>query len=558
LPLVLTEGEFKALALHRLAWFAARDVAERPTFLAPGLQGAWNWRGVIGKDVDAEGHRVDVKGPIPDLDRIAWAQRSVMLIFDADAQTNLSVSEARRQLTKELETRGAIVSWFDFPKDNPPECKGIDDLLAAMGPEKVLERLMKAKPRSRRSCSSDAAASAVPTGWQAALLRTATGGIKPILANAITALNSAAEWHEVLAYDEFRQRAITQRAIPWSAGPLVWTDTDDLNLADWLQRQFIDVSPSVAGQAVQKVAHERRVHPVREYLTTLQWDGQPRLDTWLSRYLGAIPDENAEYLAAVGARFLISAVARVMRPGCKADCCLILEGAQGIRKSTALRTLAGQWFTDELADLSNKDSSMQVSGVWIVELAELDAMSRSEAGRVKAFLSRSLDRYRPPYGHRVTEVPRQCVFAGSVNHNDYLRDETGGRRFWPVVCGVIDIESLARDRDQMWAEALARYQVGEPWWLDTQELITQAAAEQAARYFGDAWWDKIQALVDSRDSVSIPEMLGGLGLTPDRQSQREANRVASCLTSIGWRRRRVGSRERRSWRYFPPTTRNNE
>jgi predicted P-loop ATPase len=352
---------------------------------------------------------------------------------------------------------------------------------------------------------------------------------------------------------------VTQQSTPWSRDHLVWSDVDDIQLANWLQHEGLDVKPDIAGKAVEVVARDRRLHPVRDYLNSLRWDGTGRLDGWLKGYLGAKPDDgNAEYLTAVGSRFLISAAARVMQPGCKADHCLILEGAQGIRKSTALRTLAGQWFTDELADLGNKDSSMQVSGVWIVELAELDAMNRSEAGRVKAFVSRSLDRYRLPYGHRVIEVPRQCVFAGSVNHNDYLRDETGGRRFWPVMCSVIDIESLARDRDQLWAEALTRYQVGEPWWLDTQELTAQAATEQAARYLGDTWWDKIQALVDSRDSVSIAEILGELGLTPDRQSQREANRVASCLTSIGWRRRRVGPREKRSWRYFPPTTRNNE
>jgi predicted P-loop ATPase len=133
---------------------------------------------------------------------------------------------------------------------------------------------------------------------------------------------------------------------------------------------------------------------------------------------------------------MISTVARIFEPGVKADCCLILEGEQGSGKSSALRTLAAPWFTDEIAELGSKDAALQSHGVWIIELAELDSMSRADVGRIKAFMSRSVDRFRPPYGKRLIESPRQCVFAGSVNHSDYLRDETGARRFWPVECGA--------------------------------------------------------------------------------------------------------------------------
>ena len=148
------------------------------------------------------------------------------------------------------------------------------------------------------------------------------------------------------------------------------------------------------------------------------------MDRWLSTYLGA---DDTEYSRAVGSRWLISAVARIFRPGAKADCCLILEGPQGIRKSTALRTVAGEYFTDELADLGSKDAAMQTRGVWIIELSELDNLSHAEVARIKAFMSRTTDRFRPPYGMRLVESPRQCVFAGTVNHGTYLRDETGGQ-----------------------------------------------------------------------------------------------------------------------------------
>jgi predicted P-loop ATPase len=559
MPVAITEGEFKTLALLRLSWFAVADTAEVPGFLPLGLQGVWNWRGTIGKTEDANGRRVDVKGPIFDLSRIRWDERSVTLIFDADTQTNPKVADARRRLTEELQSRGATLAWFDFPHGNPQDHKGIDDLLAAVGPEAVLERLMKARPRARRRIHSNSAAIVTATGWHAALLRNRNGDIKAILANVITALSSAPEWDGVLAFDDFSQHVLARCPTPWSSKPHVWSDNDDTRLAEWLQCHGIDVAPHVAAHAVQAIAQNVRVHPVREYLSSLKWDGRRRLNTWPRRYLGAKSDGgNAKYLAAVGRRFLISAVARVMKPGSKADHCLILEGAQGIRKSTALRTLAGAWFTDEVSDLGSKDAAMQASGVWICELAELDAMSRPEAGRVKAFLSRSVDRFRPPYGHRVVEVPRQCVFAGSVNHTEYLRDETGGRRFWPIICGVIDIEGLARDRNQLWAEAVVRFQSGEPWWLDKHDLIAQATTEQDARYHADVWLEKIQKLVEFRSDVSVAEVLTDLLVPTERQTQTDANRVARCLKTLGWIRRRPGSRTSRSWRYFPPTNDNTQ
>ena len=197
-----------------------------------------------------------------------------------------------------------------------------------------------------------------------------------------------------------------------------WTDHEDRLGAEWLQKQGILVSAEVAGQAVQTAARDHSIHPVKAHLQALKWDGVQRLDTWLSAYLGA---ECTEYARAVGSRWLISAVARIFRPGAKADCCLILEGPQGIRKSTALRTLAGEFFTDELADLGSKDAAMQTRGVWIIELSELDSLSNSDVARIKAFMSRTTDRFRPPYGMRLVESPRQCVFAGTVNQSVYLK-----------------------------------------------------------------------------------------------------------------------------------------
>ena len=301
------------------------------------------------------------------------------------------------------------------------------------------------------------------------------------------------------------------------------------------------------GQAAQTAARDRPFHPLRAYLKGLRWDGVKRVDRWLTTYLGAA---ETEYSRAVGSRWLISAVARIFRPGSKADCCLILEGPQGIRKSTALRTLAGEYFTDELADLGSKDAAMQTRGAWIIELSELDSLSHSEVSRIKAFMSRTTDRFRPPYGMRLVESPRQCVFAGTVNHSTYLRDETGGRRFWPVSCGCIDVETLACDREQLWAEAKARFEAGSVWWLDTAELIQLASDQQVDRYEGDPWEEVIAPWIETRSSVSISEVLEKCLAKPQAQwTQTDKIRAARCLRAQGWQRfrERVGSRL--DWRY---------
>ena len=287
--------------------------------------------------------------------------------------------------------------------------------------------------------------------WRHLLItRDKSGAPRPLLANAITAFRSAPEWEGLLWFDAFHQRTMLRGRAPWSveATDEGWTGTNDILAADWLQRHDIYVSPDVAGQAIETVARDRRFHPVVNYLERCRWDRAARLDSWAIVYLGA---EDTPYCRAVSRRWMISAVARIMEPGCKADCALILEGPQGLLKSAALKTLGHPWFTDDLADLGTKDAAMQLAGRWILELAELDSISRGEVSKIKAFMSRTTDRFRPPYGRRVVEQPRQCVLAGTVNNTEYLRDETGGRRFWPIQCSVIDTEALVADRDQLWA-----------------------------------------------------------------------------------------------------------
>jgi predicted P-loop ATPase len=337
-----------------------------------------------------------------------------------------------------------------FPRLGSQARKGDDDHVADIGPDAFLEELAHV----------DFAGST----WKRDLLRSqrvgngVEGRILPVLANAIAALRHAPEWSGVLAFNEFALGTTALKPAPWgTVSNGEWTDHEDRLSAEWLQREGVLVSVDVAAQAVQTVARDHSFHPVRAYLDNLRWDGVERLDLWLSTYLGV---EDSPYSRAVASRWLLSAVARILQPGAKADCCLILEGPQGFRKSTALKTIAGEFFTDELEDLGSKHAAMQTRGVWIIELSELDSLGHAEVARIKAFISRTTDRFRPPYGMRLVESPRQCIFAGTVNHGTYLRDETGGRRFWPVVCGAIDVAALQRDRDQLWAEAKARFRTG--------------------------------------------------------------------------------------------------
>jgi len=191
-------------------------------------------------------------------------------------------------------------------------------------------------------------------------------------------------------------------------------------------------------------------------------------------------------------------------------------------------------------------------GNWIFELAELDSMSRAEVSKVKSFLTRSTDRFRPPYGARLIKSPRQCIFGGTVNYYDYLKDSSGDRRFWPVLCQTIDIDALAKDRDQLWAEAVHAYRAGQVWWLDTPELIAAATGEQSDRYHGDAWQNKIADYTQSKQDVSVDDILTHCLQKPAAQwQQTDKNRIAICLQSLKWERYRAAADDRghRAWRY---------
>lgn len=520
LDIIITEGECKAIALARLA----RHNTTAARFLPLGIPGVWNWRGTVGKATNAKGARVDEKGVIPDFDRIASKGRRVIIAFDADAATKPDVRAARWQLSRELRSRGALVGFLEW---DITLGKGVDDWLAAKGPEEVLRAL-------------DGVDFDRTTGWRAKLKVSESGKPKPLLLNADIALRHAPEWEGVFAFDEFRQkvRIIAESPIGGEY-PRDWSDADDTRAAIWMQQHGIEVGRELVGAAVQAIATENPVHPLRDGLSSLRWDGEPRVGRWLVEYLGA---KASDYTLSVGRMWLISAVARVMKPGCKADHMLVLEAPQGAGKSRALRTLAGdEYFCDSMPDLRQKDAQLQTFGAWVIEWAELDAMSRAETTAIKEFLTRQVEKLRRPYGHHTEDVPRQCVFAGTTNTRDYLRDETGNRRFWPVSCGRIDCEALARDREQLWAEAVALYDDGAAWWPERAELIEAAAREQEARVSVDPWQDAVEKHVSNCAAVKCEDVLQALDIPQAQWTQAHKNRVGRCLRVLGFEPSRTRS-----------------
>ena len=546
-PLIITEGEKKCLALWRMS------LEKGMTFLPVAVGGVWNWQGVTGAETDEKGSRYRVRSPLPDLDRIAWKGRKVIILYDANAATNEDVWWARRKLASELMHRGARVLIASLPVEEG--INGCDDYLYRHGPGKLDEVLEQA----------------LPYDWRAELQRTKGGDIRATFANALTALRYAPEWVGVLEWDEFAMRVTAHRAAPWGAVKSSWTDQEDRLTCEWLQRNGILIKPHDAGAAVQTVAHDQPYHPVRRYFESLGWDGTYRAGTWLSRYLGT---QRNKYTDAVGLKWLVSVVARIMEPGCKADQALIVEGPQGIFKSTVFAVLGGEWYTDDVADLQSKDAPLGTRGKMIIEFSELDVVSKADKSRVKAFLSRSTDHFRMPYEKRAGDYPRECVFAGTTNTEQWMQDETGGRRFWPVRAGTIDIDALKRDRDQLWAEAYRLYYDGVPWWMESAELVSLAEEEQAQRYDSDPWEAEVLKWCASpvrryhRERPGDPEtpvepytsepgdivieevLLHCIGKPIDRHDQRDKNRISRILRSCGWERgwKREGDSTQRRWR----------
>ena len=406
----------------------------------------------------------------------------------------------------------------------------------------------------------------------------ATGQLRDVVLstqpNVCTILTFHPAWAGLLVWDSFSECVVKTREPPWpdfekmirtepldpTARRVVaneWTELDDKKLVNWLAREEkinINVTDKIANAAVEVVASAMAQHPVRTYLRAQVWDGVPRLDTMLSVYFKA---KDSPYTRGVSSRWMISAVARVMRPGCQADCALILESKkQGRGKSTGLEILASpSWFADSGIDIGNKDSYQNLRGVWIYEIGELDGVRGREVTKVKNYVGARADRYRPTYARKTVNVPRQGVFAGTTNESEYLGDTTGNRRFLPVrVYGDVDRDGLRRDRDQIWAEAHYRFLQGDAWHVDTPDFRALCEEQQEDRVRDDVWAPKIATWlqnptimrigsdgklgdqpVDLSKGVLTHEVLeGALGKPTGDATRGDEMRVATILRGWGY------------------------
>ena len=392
--------------------------------------------------------------------------------------------------------------------------------------------------------------------WVSACIKDHKG--KPIanVANAILALEGAADIRDALAYDEMLRAPVLihQPGIPIGGDvlePRPLTDEDVTDIQKWMQHAGLERIPrNTVRDAVDLCARHQSFHPLRDYLESLRWDGQPRVNVWLTTRLGA---ELTPYTQNIGQMFLIAMVARIFEPGCKADYMMVLEGAQGTLKSTACQVLAGEWFSDNMPDIANnaKDVSQHLRGKWLLEVSEMHAMNRAETSLLKSFISRTTERYRPSYGRYEVHEPRQCLFIGTTNRDMYLRDESGGRRFWPVQCREIDIDRLSEDRDQLFAEAVNLYQAGVPWWPDRTFEAEHIAPQQAARYEGDAWEELIAEYLLGKARVTVTQVArAALNMESARIGTADQRRIAAVLTILQWAPGKRGRNGERFW--YPP------
>lgn len=346
--------------------------------------------------------------------------------------------------------------------------------------------------------------------WKFLLDKTEQGKIRVTSHNLKMVMDKSAEKSPFVYYDEFYSNVFLQSTPPWSKEetrkPRELKDMDINDAHHWFSdRWSMEVEPKKIISALTKLANGNRRHPIREHLRSVKWDGQPRLDSWLKKYLGATEDQF--YLQFVGRKMLIALVTRIFEPGCKFDQIVILQGGQGAGKSTALRYLAtDKWFTDKLGDISNKDSLMVMHRHWLIEIGELDSMRKADIEEFKLFASSQTDVFRKPYGHLTEDYPRQSIMIGTTNKKEFLVDETGNRRFWPVnVANKLNLKGLKEDRDQLMAEAVAAYDSGEQLWFDDwdsadAQRFKKLAEEIAAKYtVSDDWESEVMDVFDKPD-----------------------------------------------------------
>ena len=397
--------------------------------------------------------------------------------------------------------------------------------------------------------------SSVPPAVWRPLLRPPVG--KPIadFRNVMIVLRNEPGFGTAFAFDEMQQAVIVRAPPPICGdaepgGPCPrFADEEDISrLQEWMQMVMPKVGREQIHWALEEFARENPVHPLRLWLRTRELTvRQPVLDRWLSDALG-VP--NDAYHNEVGRRFAIAMVARIMEPGCQCDYMMVLEGPQGELKSQFCRALAGpEYFSDHIPSLNSDQVrvSTHMRGKWLIEISELAAFNRvSDVETLKAFITRREEIYIPKYGRKERREARQCLFIGTTNTDEWIRDETGARRFWPVKVVRIDLDWLAEYRDQLFAEAREAYEAGAPWWPDRNFERRIIAPHQEKRQAFDNWTDRVLEVAHALPVVTIAHVWQGLQSVNSSNDLTKldlvaSKRIAAILKKDGYVRAREAS-----------------
>lgn len=397
-------------------------------------------------------------------------------------------------------------------------------------PETVIEELPKHSQAERYALASVLPAEEAIVTYE--LATTEKGRVKTTLDNVRRVITKSHAWGQFVWYDSFRDRVMIHDKIVRE-----WCDADDVDAAIYLQSavELDSVTPAQVHAVMDAFCRDFQVrHPVKQWLDGLTWDSTPRVARAFVTYWGVEIDVQMpeDYITSASKNFFVSLVARIYRPGCQCDTMPVFEGNQGIRKSSSLRALAGDFYMVQSDSVTSKDFFQTLQGKWLVEIGEMDAFSRADVTRVKTVISTPTDRYRNSYGRSAADHHRQCVFAGTTNKEDWGNDETGLRRFWPVKCGTIDVDAILRDRDQLFAEAVHLLNSGVDWWTmparETEDV-------QSQRQFDHAWTDTIVTSLSGLTETTIAHLLGNILKFEAPQMNRQAQLiVGGILRNAGW------------------------